>query len=717
VADSGNPEDLVSKVTVTGTEESLAKLDAYATGGAKAFDKLDQAAKKSADDIKKSSSDVERAAADAAKGLEQLGGTKFNLGAASADLGLVERGARNLVTAVRSGIPALASFVTRLTTAGAGAVAAGVAILKLASSVAKASSSQSNALDDQTQAQIAANNSQLAGVQGAIQYEESQRKLQQQLSAGQITYSDYSKALTQLRTDYTDQIRVAGQLEAAQESVRLENERLTKQAADKKAFDALIDTWGGPMLTALRALGNTADRVFSQFQQAFGPAAAKGLDLITGALDKNSGAIGKFFDDASKKLSGFISKNGPAIQKAFETIGTAISSVFDGIISAGPGLLAFFNDSLVPAVTAFGAVLNTIAATINAIFGTQLTGGAIVFLVILGQMTGAFVALINVVRIFAAVIAIIAGLPFGAIFLAVVAVIGILLFLFPQLRQVALNALNSIIATFQGMAAGAATAVQRVVAFFSLLLQFFGNLPGQIVAFFSALWSNIVAGVVSAVQQIIASFNSFVSFVQELPAQIAGFFTEMGAQVVASVSGWVSQVIGFFSNMLAQAKVLLQPIIDLLKTIGALSAAASTPGGSGAVTAAEGGHIRGPGTTTSDSIPAWLSNNEFVMRAKAVAKYGAGFMHAVNSGTFKMPRFNTGGLVSAMMPSMPRLGFADGGEVLSKSMQPLNLNLFGEEFSGLMAPEDVGARLTKFAVSRQNKSAGRKPAWVGRGRN
>ncbi|MGZ3083028.1 hypothetical protein [[Haemophilus] ducreyi] len=70
----------------------------------------------------------------------------------------------------------------------------------------------------------------------------------------------------------------------------------------------------------------------------------------------------------------------------------------------------------------------------------------------------------------------------------------------------------------------------------------------------------------------------------------------------------------------------------------------------GAVTAATGGYISGPGTATSDSIPAWLSNGEFVVRAASVSRYGLGFLHAINRG--QLPRFATGGLVSA--PAAPR---------------------------------------------------------------
>ncbi|TYP88435.1 hypothetical protein [Blastococcus xanthinilyticus] len=50
------------------------------------------------------------------------------------------------------------------------------------------------------------------------------------------------------------------------------------------------------------------------------------------------------------------------------------------------------------------------------------------------------------------------------------------------------------------------------------------------------------------------------------------------------------------------------------------------------VAAASGGYIRGPGTGTSDSIPAWLSNGEYVTRAMMTAAVGRPGMDAVNRG-------------------------------------------------------------------------------------
>lgn len=50
---------------------------------------------------------------------------------------------------------------------------------------------------------------------------------------------------------------------------------------------------------------------------------------------------------------------------------------------------------------------------------------------------------------------------------------------------------------------------------------------------------------------------------------------------------------------------------------------------------ADGGLITGPGTKTSDSIPAMLSHGEYVVKADAVSKYGAHFLDSINSLNFK----------------------------------------------------------------------------------
>lgn len=90
---------------------------------------------------------------------------------------------------------------------------------------------------------------------------------------------------------------------------------------------------------------------------------------------------------------------------------------------------------------------------------------------------------------------------------------------------------------------------------------------------------------------------------------------------------------------------------------GALGGGAG--GGLGALFgAAGGGYIRGPGTTTSDSIPVLVSDQEFIVNARATARPGVlPFLHALNDGGFRGPqpltRFAAGGSIGNTISRPP----------------------------------------------------------------
>lgn len=72
---------------------------------------------------------------------------------------------------------------------------------------------------------------------------------------------------------------------------------------------------------------------------------------------------------------------------------------------------------------------------------------------------------------------------------------------------------------------------------------------------------------------------------------------------------------------------------------------------------AGGGHITGPGTGTSDDIPIWASNGEYMIKAAAVNHYGVDTLHAINA-----MRFADGGLISRSAPAASAVsGGASGG--------------------------------------------------------
>lgn len=96
------------------------------------------------------------------------------------------------------------------------------------------------------------------------------------------------------------------------------------------------------------------------------------------------------------------------------------------------------------------------------------------------------------------------------------------------------------------------------------------------------------------------------------------------------------------------AQQLSRQLLSSLFSAGA--GAASGGAGAAPVTySADGGYITGPGTATSDSIPAMLSNGEYVVRAAAVQKWGVAFLDWLNAG-MSAPAMRDG-----------RMRFADGG--------------------------------------------------------
>src|SRR5581483_947515 len=143
------------------------------------------------------------------------------------------------------------------------------------------------------------------------------------------------------------------------------------------------------------------------------------------------------------------------------------------------------------------------------------------------------------------------------------------------------------------------------------------------------------------------------------------------------------------------------------QAFGAQQEAASDGGGF-----ARGGLVFGAGSATSDSIPAWLSNGEYVVRAAAVRKYGLSLFDALNRMRLDpdaFARFAQGGLVHSLQVLMPQpIRFAEGGMAASGTgtPRPINLTIGADSFAGLLAPEDVAQKLIRVAVSKQIRSAG-----------
>lgn len=158
--------------------------------------------------------------------------------------------------------------------------------------------------------------------------------------------------------------------------------------------------------------------------------------------------------------------------------------------------------------------------------------------------------------------------------------------------------------------------------------------------------------------------------VRNIPQQWLSMF--MGLGNTPSFAGTARSMIGkvptYHSTTLNAMGNALDVASNLLSTLRSIAGRTWTAfidtisGGGGHAT---GGRIYGPGTSTSDSIPAMLSNGEMVLRAAAVKKidalYGRSFLNTLNA---------VGSVEKAMQPSAFALNarrksqaYATGGRV------------------------------------------------------
>jgi tape measure domain-containing protein len=110
---------------------------------------------------------------------------------------------------------------------------------------------------------------------------------------------------------------------------------------------------------------------------------------------------------------------------------------------------------------------------------------------------------------------------------------------------------------------------------------------------------------------------------------------------------------------------------------------------------ARGDMVRGPGTGTSDSILAKVSNGEFIMRTAAVRHYGPEFLRLINQK--QLPKFAVGGLVGPHLPDIPSPSQAIINQLNPAPVQPfasVALSVGGETYH-VQAPQPEFERIVR----------------------
>ncbi|MEV7761815.1 hypothetical protein [Curtobacterium flaccumfaciens] len=134
--------------------------------------------------------------------------------------------------------------------------------------------------------------------------------------------------------------------------------------------------------------------------------------------------------------------------------------------------------------------------------------------------------------------------------------------------------------------------------------------------------------------------------INDLKNKILGIPAGKTVQIVAQTAAAQGQLDSFIRQNNGRVISVRQVLVQQAVAAGAAPGAAKA-----AYNRASGGPVYGPGTGTSDSIPAMLSNGEYVIREKSVRKYGTGILDRINSGHYAngglVQKFASGGAVGA----------------------------------------------------------------------
>ncbi|MFV0800552.1 phage tail tape-measure protein [Brucella anthropi] len=163
----------------------------------------------------------------------------------------------------------------------------------------------------------------------------------------------------------------------------------------------------------------------------------------------------------------------------------------------------------------------------------------------------------------------------------------------------------------------------------------------------------MLAGTMAGLESAIQKTQDAINFTKDTTK---GFFSDM-ANGLANGRGWWGSLADAAVNAITKiADALIDSGIDSLfggsgfgSLLGGLFGGKSADPWSG-LRLASGGFVSGPGSATSDSIPAWLSNGEFVMNAQATKAFGP-WLQAMNDN--KVRGFAYGGPADGNVVSMP----------------------------------------------------------------
>lgn len=457
------------------------------------------------------------------------------------------------------------------------------------------------------------------------------------------------------------------------------------------------------------------DSLAVQVGKVLAPAIKEITRLLGDLVEKFGPRVILFFEDFSKKVQDFVAQfAGANIQKtialiegAFLTLRNAALDFFEilsGIVTAIADVIKVAS----PVIKELSANLDNLAKRLGFVDGKSLLVAAAI-----GQITGAnalfkdsIIAVLLLMNIFGlnlktlgrlivltvvpAFIAL-ASTPLGVAIIALTALFVFFIARNADLKEI-LNDLAGVFKTLAVIIVNVlAGAILGLIKVFARATQLGANLAAVLDRIFKGTSSDEFTAALARNKRAFDEAGSSVT-------DFANRFTKGLFPILNKAKDQIKEITQLSE---AQRKELNRPF----PTLQNITTPRLPTGFTG------GGMVHGPGTSTSDSIPAMLSTNEFVMKAKSVRKFGANFMHMINRGV--LPAFADGGLVSALNDSLSGAGrfvpipsAVVVGAGPNKAQRPINLTLPGIGTFPLFGEEDTARNLQRsLRKSNLNKSS------------
>lgn len=306
-----------------------------------------------------------------------------------------------------------------------------------------------------------------------------------------------------------------------------------------------------------------------------------------------------------------------------------------------PQLVREWGPAFMSAAQTVKGILETIHGLLMAVFGNE-TGRKILAFLVIAKVVGVLNLLGGAL-----------SLVFAGIRAIAIAVI----------ISKAMGALNGLAAA--GGALGTALRALLIVLRYLRLAFLIFALPAGVVAL-------VIAALAALAYAIYANWDTIKVYLAAVVAWIGEKFTSL----IETFKSIGSTILDWLKWPFVQAWDFISGIFEKIRNLwNSASWANLLKGGEIVISSAKkaiglatGGYVRGPGTTTSDSIPAWLSNREGVVNAPATEHYGGKrFIDSLNNMTFTgfgapadVIEVSSGGTGRPMSFVMPGVGAASG---------------------------------------------------------